>query len=119
MAEERNVPIFGFDYQAQPRAALAFSFLPILGFLQRLGFLSDRSADVTETVKVLQELAEKVKEDVLLSHNLAKQLAQKLYGHLLVIYGAGILAEVAHRWKTQLNENSKAWAFYEVFPELN
>jgi len=26
---------------------------------------------------------------------------------------------VAHRWKTQLNENSKAWAFYEVFPELN
>jgi glucose/mannose-6-phosphate isomerase len=36
-----------------------------------------------------------------------------------VIYGAGILSEVAHRWKTQLNENSKAWAFYEVFPELN
>jgi len=26
---------------------------------------------------------------------------------------------VAHRCKTQLNENSKAWAFYEVFPELN
>jgi len=34
-------------------------------------------------------------------------------------YGAGITSEVAHRWKTQLNENSKAWAFHEVFPELN
>ncbi|MGD9143852.1 MAG: SIS domain-containing protein, partial [Dehalococcoidia bacterium] len=31
----------------------------------------------------------------------------------------GILAEVAHRWKTQINENGKDWAFYEVFPELN
>ena len=119
MAEERNIPVFGFDYQAQPRAALAFSFLPVLGFLQRLGFLSDRSADVTETVEVLQKLAQKIKEDVVLSHNPAKQLANRLYGHLLVIYGAGILSEVAHRWKTQLNENSKAWAFYEVFPELN
>lgn len=54
-----------------------------------------------------------------MSHNPAKQLASKLYGHLPVIYGAGIISEAAHRWKTQLNENSKAWAFYEVFPELN
>jgi glucose/mannose-6-phosphate isomerase len=36
-----------------------------------------------------------------------------------VIYGAGILSEVAHRWKTQINENSKSWAFYETFSELN
>jgi len=26
---------------------------------------------------------------------------------------------VARRWKNQLNENSKAWAFFELFPELN
>jgi len=26
---------------------------------------------------------------------------------------------VALRWKTQINENSKAWAFYEILPELN
>jgi hypothetical protein len=51
--------------------------------------------------------------------NPAKQIARRLYGCLPVIYGAAIAAEAAHRWKTQLNENSKAWAFYEVFPELN
>jgi len=119
MAEERNVPVFSFNYKAQPRAALAFSFLPILGFLQRLGFISDKSADVAETVEVLQKLSHRINEGVLLSQNPAKQLAQKLYGHLPIIYGAGIVSEVAHRWKTQLNENSKAWAFYEVFPELN
>ena len=41
------------------------------------------------------------------------------HGRLPVIYGAGITAEVAHRWKTQINENSKTMAFYEVFSELN
>ena len=30
-----------------------------------------------------------------------------------------MMAEVAHRWKTQFNENSKAWAAYDAFPELN
>ena len=119
MAEERNVPVFSFAYKAQTRAALAFSFLPILGLLQRLGFINDKSADVTETVEVLQKLSQRINEGVSLSRNPAKQLANRLYGHLPIIYGADILSEVAHRWKTQLNENSKAWAFYEVFPELN
>ena len=119
MAEQKNIPVSIFDYKAQPRATLGFSFLPILCFMQRLGFLSDKSADVAETVNVLQGLSAKIDEKVPLSSNPAKQLAERLYGCLPVVYGAGIVAEVAHRWKTQLNENSKAWAFYEVFPELN
>ena len=119
MAEERKSPVFSFDYKAQPRAALPFSFLPILGFLQRLGLIKDKSADVAETVVTLEKLSRRINEGVSLSQNPAKQLADRLYGHLPIIYGAGILSEVAHRWKTQLNENSKAWAFYEVFSELN
>jgi len=119
MAEERKIPVFSFNYKAPPRTTLPFSLLSIIVFLQRLGFISSKSADVTETVEVLEKLSRRIDEDVLLSQNPAKQLAHRLYGHLPIIYGAGILSEVAHRWKTQLNENSKAWAFYEVFPELN
>ena len=119
IAEERNIPVFSFDYKAQPRAALPFSFLPILGFLQRLGFIKDKSADVAEAVATLEKLSRRINEGVSLSQNPAKQLTNRFYGHLPIIYGADILSEVAHRWKTQINENSKAWAFYEVFPELN
>jgi len=119
IALENNIPIFSFNYKSQPRAALAFSFLPILGFLQKLGFISDKSADVIETIEILEQLSQKINETVPIKQNQAKQLAQELYGKLAVIYGAGITAEVAHRWKTQLNENSKAWASHEVFPELN
>lgn len=119
LAQERDIPIFSFDYQAPPRAALPFSLLPILCFLYRLGFISDKSPAVAETVPLLEGLSSRIDETVPQSQNRAKQLARRLYNHLPVVYGAGITAEVARRWKTQLNENSKAWAFHEVFPELN
>jgi len=119
LAEANNIPVFKIEYKAQPRAALGFSFLPTLGVLQKLGFLKDKSADVAETVQVLEKLSARLEEKSPLTGNPAKQLAQRLYGCLPVIYGAGIAAEAAHRWKTQVNENSKAWGFYEVFPELN
>jgi glucose/mannose-6-phosphate isomerase len=119
MAETHHVPVFKIEYKAQPRAALGFSFIPTLGILQKLGFITDKSAEVEETVNVLEKLSAKLDEKSPIKSNPAKQLAQRFYGCLPVVYGAGIAAEAAHRWKTQLNENSKAWAFYEVFPELN
>ena len=119
MAKANNIPVFKIEYKAQPRAALGFSFIPTLGLLQKLGFIKDKSADVAEAVQVLERLSVKLDEESPVKSNPAKQLAQRLYGCLPVVYGAGIAAEAAHRWKTQLNENSKAWAFYEVFPELN
>jgi glucose/mannose-6-phosphate isomerase len=119
MAGAVKVPVFKIEYVAQPRAALGFSFIPTLGVLQKLGLLKDKSVDVAEAVRVLEGLSSRLDERSPLSHNPAKGLAQRLHGRLPVIYGAGIAAEAAHRWKTQVNENAKAWAFYEVFPELN
>jgi glucose/mannose-6-phosphate isomerase len=119
IADENKVPVLTFNYRSQPRAALAFSFLTVLCFLQKLGFIDNKSAEVTRAVEVLQNLSRKIDETQPAEQNPARQLAEKLYGHLPVIYGAGLLSEVAHRWKTQINENSKAWSFYEVFPELN
>jgi glucose/mannose-6-phosphate isomerase len=36
-----------------------------------------------------------------------------------VIIGAGVTAAVAYRWKTQINENAKAPAFWGELPELD
>ncbi len=119
IADDNKIPVLTFSYRSQPRAALAFSFLPILCFLQKLKFIDNKSSQVTRTVEVLQNLSRRIDETQPLTKNPARQLAEKLHGNLAVVYGAGLLSEVAHRWKTQINENSKAWAFYEVFPELN
>jgi glucose/mannose-6-phosphate isomerase len=51
--------------------------------------------------------------------NPAKQLAWSLFGRIPILYGHGPMSAVAHRWKTQLNENAKAWASYEPMPEAN
>ncbi len=119
IAEEKGIPVFTIDYRAQPRAALAHNFIPLLAILQKLGLIPDKSQDIAEAVKVLDELKLTIDQNRPHQLNPAKQLATKLLGHIAIIYGAGILSEVACRWKTQINENSKAWAFYEVFPELN
>ena len=119
LAEKEGIPLFLIDYQAPPRAAFPHSFIPLLGIFDKLGLLEDKSADLEEAIKVLKKLSVNLVESTPLVSNPAKQLATKLVGKLVVIYGAGILSEVAQRWKTQLNENSKAWAFYELFPELD
>lgn len=119
LADKQGIPVFVIDYQAPPRAAFPYSFIPLIGIFQKLGLLRDKSTDLREALQVLSRLTKDFAETVPLDSNPAKQLATRLWGRIAVVYGAGILSEVARRWKTQLNENSKTWAFFELFPELN
>ena len=119
LAEKEGIPIFMIDYQAPPRAAFPHSFIPLVGIFQKLSLLSDKSANLKEAIQILDKLSMDLVETNPHVSNPAKQLATKLWGHLVVIYGAEILSEVAQRWKAQLNENSKTWAIFELFPELN
>ncbi len=119
MAEKNGVPTFVFSYRAQPRAALAWSLFPLLSFMQQLGLMGDQSGAVTEMLQALCTLTASYAEEVPETSNPAKQLARLAVGKVPVVYGAGVLAEVAHRWKTQTNENAKSWAFHEAFSELN
>jgi glucose/mannose-6-phosphate isomerase len=42
-----------------------------------------------------------------------------MFGRIPIVYGHGPMSAVARRWKTQLNENAKAWASWESMPEAN
>ncbi|MCD6599361.1 MAG: bifunctional phosphoglucose/phosphomannose isomerase [Dehalococcoidia bacterium] len=119
LAQEKNVPTFTIDYHGQPRAALGYSFIPLIALLSKTGFLNNQSSGIEGMAQSLEALLHDVAENVATPLNPAKQLAGKLFGKLVVIYGAGILSAVAQRWKDQCNENSKTWAFYETLSELN
>lgn len=119
LAQEKGIPLLRFDYQSQPRAALGYSFVLLLGICWRLGLLRDYSADLEEAIRVMEEWQAEVGPDVPTACNTAKVLAGQIVGRLPVVYGAGFLAAVANRWKTQFNENGKHWAFFEALPELN
>jgi len=118
-ARANGVPAFVFRYESEPRAALGYSFMPLLVIAQKVGIVADKSEDVDEATAVMESLAARIDENVPLARNPAKQLAQKLHERLPVVYGAGILAQVARRWKGQLNETSKMWCFYEELPEAD
>jgi glucose/mannose-6-phosphate isomerase len=119
LADQEGIPSFVIDCQAPPRVAFPYNFIPLVGIFQKLGLLTDKSADLQEAVGILKRLSQDFVETRSLVSNPAKQLATKVHGHVAIVYGAEMLSEVAQRWKAQFNENSKAWAFFESFPELN
>jgi len=115
----QGLPLCLYHYETQPRAALGYSLMFLLGVVQSLGLVSDKSADVAEAVAVMRRWQVEIKESVPIAENAAKQLALKLYRRLPVVYAAEHLSEVARRWKGQFNENSKSWGVFDVLPELN
>jgi glucose/mannose-6-phosphate isomerase len=112
-------PVLQFDYDAQPRAAVGYSLVPLVGLLARLNYVHDQSAAIEAAIEAAREAAERLGPGVPTARNGAKQLAAALHDRPAAIYGAGFLAPVARRWKTQCNENAKHWACYEELPELD
>lgn len=115
----QGIPVLPIEYKAPPRAALGYGFIGVLGILHNLGLVKDKAADIEEMLTVIEEQAHSLGENIPLAENPAKQLANQFFGRLAITYGGGFLAAVARRWKTQLNENAKVWAFSETLPELN
>jgi len=118
-AQADGLPVVQFSYKSQPRAALGHSLVPLLGILKAARLIGDKGEQIEEAARVLEGQRGRLNEQAPAARNPAKQLAVDLHGRLPVVYGGGLTAEVARRWKGQFNENSKAWASYDVFSELN
>jgi len=103
-----------------PRAALAYSFFPILVALVRAGLIKGRASDQRETVSLLKKKSPLYGDHRSLSKNKALSIAKELNGKLPVIYSTTEhFDSVNLRWRTQLAENSKVLAFGNVLPEMN
>ena len=118
-ATEEGTPLFTITYQGEPRSAVGYSFIVPLALVCKLGLLADKSGPLQESIDILEEQVAAFSPQVPEARNPAKELASAMHGKLPVVYGASFLTGVARRWKTQLNENSKVWSFYEPLPELN
>jgi glucose/mannose-6-phosphate isomerase len=120
IAEAKKYPVFLIPSGYQPRAALPFLLVCLLAALEKAGIIAPQSAELAEAVSLLQKLREEYKPARPARTNPAKQLAKKLQGKIPLIFGAaGTTGAVAYRAKCQFNENGKATALANVFPELN
>ncbi len=117
-ALERGIPVLPIDLPGEPRTAVGYNLLLLLGLFRRLGLaqVSDHTVD-TAAVALRQQVT-RLGPEVPVKNNPAKQLAKELVDKLVVVYGGGLFSGVARRWKTQLNENAKTWAFFETLPEM-
>ncbi|MGQ9496737.1 MAG: bifunctional phosphoglucose/phosphomannose isomerase [Desulfotomaculales bacterium] len=119
-ARRDMVPLITIPAGTAPRAATGYLFLPTLAVLERLGLLDGMDAEVDGLVRHLEVLRRRYGPDAPSARNPAKQLAHNLYERLPVIWGVTGTTEVAaQRWKGQINENAKAPAYWNAFPELN
>ena len=119
LAQAWNTPLVSFHYTSQPRAAMGFNLVSLLGILRAVGAVGDLTAALDEATALMDERMRELEPASPQAHNSAKQLAADLYGRVPVVVGAGLLAPVARRWKSQLNENSKGWSYFEVMPEMS
>jgi glucose/mannose-6-phosphate isomerase len=118
-ASAKNIPVWKFDHNGQPRAAVGFSFGLLLSLFTRLKLIPDPSKDVAEAIAAMKISQEHLRADVLAANNPAKRYAGQLMGRWVTVMGAGLLAPVARRWKTQINEIAKAGANFEFLPEAD
>ena len=117
LAGKDGIPLYTLDLVSEPRAALGFGLFAFLSCIDSLGLAPDISENVEEALALMENLVEELQETRPLLDNRAKILAWQLFENLIVVYGGDIFSSIARRWKTQINENSKAWAFYEILPE--
>ncbi len=122
LANAAGVPVWKFDHKGQPRAAVGFSFGLLLSVFSRLGLVDapERMAtEVAAAIMAMKEQQKSIRADVPATENPAKRFAGQLVGRWVNVYGSGILAPVARRWKGQINEIAKAGAGFEVLPEAD
>lgn len=118
-ARRSSAPLITLPGGSPPRAALGYSFFPLLIALGRLGLISPRDREIRETIAMLRSRAELYgRPDG--PENPARDLAAEFQGKLGVVYaGSDLLEGAATRWRGQLNENSKTLALSHVLPEMN
>jgi len=120
LSEKNGFPFLKIPPGYPPRAALGYSFVPILVFLERLEFVSEKIKDLEKAIDFLSSRRKKYAMEKSSEKNKAKNIAGQLFGKIPIIYaGVDHFDAVAYRWKCQICENSKMLCFNNIFPEFN
>jgi glucose/mannose-6-phosphate isomerase len=119
LARRDKTPLWIFDHTGQPRTAVGFSFGLLLAAAARLALIPNPAAELKGAIAAMQAQQRDLLPEVADTQNSAKRMGGQFMGRWITIYGAGLMAPVARRWKTQLNENSKVAASFEIIPEAD
>jgi glucose/mannose-6-phosphate isomerase len=111
-ARRDDVPVIGMPAGLQPRAAVGYAFAIAAEVASLAGVGPAIRMEIDSSAAHLEAA-----RDSLLAT--AAEIAERLHGSVPLLYGCGLTAPVAYRWKCQLNENAKLPAFDNILPEMN
>lgn len=111
-ARGAEVPVVGLPGILQPRAAVAYMFATAAEIAALAGVAPRIHTEIDAAAAFLEERSADLRTR-------AAEVAKQLEGTLPVICGGDLTAPVAHRWKTQVNENAKLPAFFSSLPEAD
>lgn len=114
-ASAAGIPLWQFTHHAAVGSSLGL----LLALFSRLGFIPHPAADLSEAIAAMREQQANLRAEIPAALNPAKRYAGQLVGRWITVFGTGVLAPVARRWKTQINELAKAPANFEFLPEAN
>jgi glucose/mannose-6-phosphate isomerase len=117
-AREEGVPVIGVPAGMQPRAAVLYMIVATLECAALCGAAPGLHSEIDTATALLERLVEEWGPDSA-EDSQAKAIARALQGTVPVVHGAGPTAAAARRWRTQLNENAQAAAFWSELPEAN
>ena len=116
LAGEWHLPVIGVPASIpQPRAALGAMAIPPLVVLEEIGLFPGAVQWINQAVDQLRRR----RDQLVKPGNLAEDVARRIGRTIPLIHSSqAVGAAAALRWKTQVNENAKAPAFFNVYPEL-
>ena len=118
-SKELQVPHVTIPRQLPSRVAIPYLFFPLPVLMERMGLLPSVEEELQEAIQVLEKVGEENSPKIPTEDNPTKKSALELVETIPIIYGFRQYRSVAHRLKTQFNENSKVPSKHDVFPELN
>lgn len=120
MAAEHGLAQVTVPGGLQPRSALGYLTLSLLGILDRMELVPPFEQEVEEAADNLDELAARCNRKHASPDHPAKSIAGRLLGKIPLVYGSrGPAAAAAYRFKCDLNEYAKVPAFWNELPELD
>ena len=103
-----------------PRFALGPMVVPAVALLHRMGWLPDGHTGLQAAEAQLRVRRDACAPEIAAPRNPARELARRIGVTWPLVYGAGPVGAVAAlRWKQSVNENAKAPAFWNSYPELD
>ncbi|MDI6766247.1 MAG: bifunctional phosphoglucose/phosphomannose isomerase, partial [Bacteroidota bacterium] len=118
MTKKFRHPLITIPKGLPPRAALGYSFFPILISLAKMKLIKSKDTDIKETIAMLKKKSKLYSASN--DRNPAFQFAKQLYMKLPIIYSAADRFDIVNlRWRGQIAENAKQLAFGHVLPEMN